>query len=536
MVRSTFASFVTAHLGLSASQRALDVTGQNITNVNTIGFTRQRLDLVSFSSGGYSNRYAFLPSNDVGQGVRMNGIAQLRDPFLDVRFRREHAKLGEVEAQYSTLSDLEAIFNEITIEGLAVGIDDFITQLHALSQNTGNVEFDSIVRSSADMLTKLFNSYAKQVAQVREQETYQLENIDIPRVNTILESITELNKSIREDQIFGNRSLELLDQRNLLIDELSQYMKIDVVYTPIEIMKGIVVEDVEIFLRTEDIPAEQIPLIFNQELVQFSTTVDPVTGAAEIFIDGTVNGTTFAAENVTEKLHTGVLKGILDMLNKSGPFDTPASDQKGIGYYEKTLDVLAQEFARVFNEANAIKNAAYDPLDPLSGPEPEDRPLFVNGWVPGDDVTGITAANIAIAQAWQTLEYGVTATQRFDIPDDKSGANDNILYMITLFDQKLNFETPTGVLLFNGTIQEYFAQTRNTLALDVSAKNNLMKNHGVVLSGVLDLREGVSGVSLDEEGINLIRFQKSYNAAARFMTTLDEALDKLINGTGIVGR
>ena len=536
MVRSTFASFVTAHLGLTASQRALDVTGQNITNVNTAGFTRQRLDLVSFASGGYSNRYAFLPSNDVGQGVRLNGIAQIRDPFLDVRFRREHAKLGEAEAQFSALSDLEAIFNEITIEGLAAGIDDFVTQLHALSQNTGNVEFDSIVRSSADMLTKLFNSYAKQVAQVREQETYQLVNIDIPRVNTILETISSLNKSIREDQTFGNRSLELLDQRNLLIDELSQYMKIDTVYTPIEIAKGIVIEDVEIFLRTEDIPAERVPLVFNREFVQFSTNIDPVTGEASVFIDGTVNGTTFTAEDISEKLHTGVLKGIMDMLNKSGPFDFPSSDQKGIGYYEKTLDVFAQEFARVFNEANAIKNPGYDPLDPTSGPMPEDRPLFVNAWVPGDSTVGITAANIGIAQAWQTLQYGVTATQRFDIPDDKSGANDNILYMISLFDQKIDFKTPLGVTLFNGTLQEYFASTKNTLALDVSGKKKLMENFTIIISGVLDLREGVSGVSLDEEGINLIRFQKSYNAAARFMTTLDEALDKLINGTGIVGR
>ena len=83
MVRSTFAGFTTAQLALSASQRALDVTGQNISNINTAGYTRQRLDLASISPTGHSY-FQMQTDCRVGQGVQMTGIIQIRDPFLDI--------------------------------------------------------------------------------------------------------------------------------------------------------------------------------------------------------------------------------------------------------------------------------------------------------------------------------------------------------------------------------------------------------------------------------------------------------------------
>ena len=525
MVRSTFASFVTAQTGLNASQRALDVTGQNMTNVNTAGFTRQRLDLISISSGGYSNRYAFLPSNDIGQGVRISGVSRIRDPFLDIKFRREHAQLGEYEAQYLPLTDMETVFNEISIKGLASGISDFITQLQKLSQNTGNVEFDSIVRTSAENLTKLFNSYAKQMIQIREQTSYQVETIDIPRINTILESIASLNKVIREDQTYGNPSLELRDRRDLLFDELSQYMKIDVVYTPVEVAPGIVVEDVAVRLRDNEVPPNFAELLNNRDYAEFSVTVDAVSGEGKIFLSplsrAPSSSPTDAEITSIIMSGTGVIKGTLDMLNKSGAFDDPPSDVRGIGYFEKALDVLAAKLAEVFNAANSLN-------------DPPEKPMFAN--ITDDSTDNITALNISVSQAWLRSEYGIT-TSKQDWPDDSSGARDNVLFMITLFDNKYKFDIASGgQQVFEGTFQEFFGQITNTLALDVSKKDSDMKNHSSIVNSVLDLRDGVSGVSLDEEGINLLRYQKSYNAAARFMTTLDEALDKLINGTGIVGR
>ena len=529
MIRSTFASFVTAQLGLQASQRALDVTGQNMANVNTLGYTRQRVDLVSVTSGGYTNRYAFRPSNEIGQGVKVAGISQVRDQFLDVRFRREYSKLGEVEAKYAVLDDLSSVFDEISVTGLNNQITDFVSQLQSLSTQTGNSEFDGIVRASAEMLAKLFNQYSKQIETVREQQTYQLEKIDVPRVNTILESIASLNQSIREDQTYGNPSLELKDQRNLLLDELAQYTKIDVNYTPVELAPGIIVEDVNISMVSDTVPTTYTSLVDNINFATLTTGKD-ADGNSQIFL--TDWAATPVTSEITDKVTTGVLKGLLDQLNKSGEFDTPPTDQRGIGFYSNMLDLLAQQVAERFNEANSYLNPNYDPLDPTQGPEfLTDHPLFENF---NGGTAGITAANISTAQGWMRNEYGITTTKR-ELAGDNSGARDNVLYMISLFSTKFDYNTPNGTI-FNGTFQEFFSQTGSILALDTEATGKLVGNYNTVVNGVIDLREGVSSVSLDEEGINLLRYQKSYNAAARLMTTLDEALDTIISRMGIVGR
>ena len=83
MLRSTFAGFNTAQLGMAASQRALDVVGQNIANINTPGYTRQRLDIASLNTVK-GNFYNADPSINVGFGVEMTGVSQLLDPFLDI--------------------------------------------------------------------------------------------------------------------------------------------------------------------------------------------------------------------------------------------------------------------------------------------------------------------------------------------------------------------------------------------------------------------------------------------------------------------
>ena len=89
MIRSTFAGFTTAQLGMAASQRALDVVGQNITNINTPGYTKQRLDLASLNTqkGDFYNAKSNIK---VGFGVEITGISQLRDPFLDAQIGRAH--------------------------------------------------------------------------------------------------------------------------------------------------------------------------------------------------------------------------------------------------------------------------------------------------------------------------------------------------------------------------------------------------------------------------------------------------------------
>ena len=101
-VIGTFGSFTAARLGIYASQASLNVTGNNIANINTKGYTRQRMDLVSIYSGG-ADRYSNMFNMNVGYGVLCSGVSQLRDPYLDIRFRNEQANLGQQAAKLNGL-------------------------------------------------------------------------------------------------------------------------------------------------------------------------------------------------------------------------------------------------------------------------------------------------------------------------------------------------------------------------------------------------------------------------------------------------
>ncbi len=117
MIRSTFAGFTTAQLGMAASQRALDVTGQNIANINTPGYTKQRLDIASlnFQKGDFYNAKSNIK---VGFGVEMTGISQLRDPFLDAQYRSQISKLGTTDAHAAGFEKITPVFDEATMDGV----------------------------------------------------------------------------------------------------------------------------------------------------------------------------------------------------------------------------------------------------------------------------------------------------------------------------------------------------------------------------------------------------------------------------------
>lgn len=542
-MRSTFHGFSTALSGLMSSQKWLDVTGQNITNMGTPGYTRQRLDLYSIGSPLQNSQFTSRYSNSAGQGVSVDGVSQIRDPFLDVRFRREAAQTGEIDANLSILEDLESLFDETQNKALGAQLEDLKTQLQTLSSHTGFKEFDSIVRSSAESLTKLLNQYSGQLSSIREQEEYNFEKVSVANVNDILKNISELNSSIKRSELSGNPALELMDQRNQLIDELSTYMNINVTYTPTDVGAGRTVNILTIDFMGS---GGKVPLIKNDKYA--ALTAEKVGG--KMTLSTVFDGKAATKTELTDQLTTGIFKGALDGLNKSGVFDNPSSDCNGIGYYEKRLDLLASKFASIMNDANQALNPAYDPTGPADATNPQylDRPLFGTT----DGSTAITAKNICIASGWKNNDYMITATKNPPSTNgDQSADNSNITNILALFEKDINFGIDKPVLnpdgtpvnppstvtqnIFTGTFAEYYGDCNNVLALDVKSQTSSLGNHQSLLNGVADLRDSVSAVSLDEEGIHLLQYQKSYSAAARFMTTLDQALDTLINRTGTVG-
>ncbi len=630
MIRSTFAGFTTAQLGMAASQRALDVVGQNITNINTPGYTRQRLDIASLNlqKGDFYNAKSNIK---VGYGVEMTGVSQLRDPFLDSQYRSQISKLGTTDAHAAGFEQLTPIFDEATMEGVRAAFISLTSSLSTLSTQVGNQENDTMVRSNMQILLNLFRENSVKLQDVREDMQMGFQTTDIADLNKTLENIAELNTSIKNSQILGNPALELQDQRNQLLDELGSFLPITVKYKNQEVGPGQYVEVLHVDFT--DTLGEKHSLITDSRFARFDANVTDTP--VKLMLHESRGATT----DITDILGSGTLKGTLDFLNKSGDFD--GSDFKGLGYYEKVLDGLVDTLAKEFNKANVVKDADGNPVRVTLAPGEEVKagyvpavdetgsplysalpgpPYFVNTgtaaapkyesvYVPATDKDGndlkdsngnliytlnveidenttfytptpgsnmdpvtdpavidtilnptpayekanplfetsdgstdFTAGNIKIAAGWANGTYGITASNNYVVTDKETGstANENILMMVKLLEKDITFvaENTAGndITFYKGSFHDCFANIEATLGIDYKSANTMLANQISVLNETANSRDAVSGVQLDEEGMDLLHYNQSYSAAARFLTTLDEALDKLINGTGVVGR
>ncbi len=580
MMRSTFAGFTTAQLAMAASQRSIDVTGQNIANINTEGYTRQRLDIASLNlrNGSFYNSSN---STRVGYGVDMTGISQLRDPFLDAQYRSQIAKLGTTDAQAAGLEKLQVAFDESTTSGIRDAFINLSNALQTLSKDDGYTkENDTVVRSRMQIIVNLLREKAVTLQDIRHDTQENFRDTDVKDLNSILKNIADLNTSIKNSQVLGNPALELMDERNKLLDELGSYLPINVEYKQKKIGEGYSVQVLDVSFTDSDGVSHR--LVSDGRYGEFRTDVSgqPVT-LTLTDADGYTN-------EVTDKLTEGTLKGSLDFMNKSGDFDD--TDFKGLGYYEKVLDSLVKTFAEAFNEANQSThktvttadgkkylqyttndqppvnifqgedgkyyeaNAAGDEPD-LNKPYTDDvkklnpvydktattkRPLFEKI----DPNEEFSALNIKIATGWIDGSYGITNSNNTVNGEVGSTANENIINMINMLSKEYSFtsEATAGaaagsqVRFYTGSFYNCFANIEVTLGIDISSASTMLNNQITVLNQTANSRDAISGVQLDEEGMNLLHYNQSYSAAARLMTTLDEMLDKLINGTGVVGR
>lgn len=581
---TTFGAFTTARLGIYASQKGLDITGHNIANINTTGYTREAVNQQSLRTGGH-DYYTSSYNAGTGSGVLVTGISQLRDPYLDIRYRNEQSSVGAMDTKLSGLEELSGILDEVAANDgdgvLEAQFNDLVSQLQTMSESHATEEeYDSLTRSSAETLVKLFNSYAARLQSVKENQEDSFQQ-DIDDVNDILENLQQLNSAIQKSQIHGDNALEMQDQRNLLIDQLSYYIKVDVTYEPVSIGDGATVD--KLVIKTAgDSPRT---LVDGDYVTQLSGTGTDgawndyynIKLAALTNAKGeTQKGSLEAALTDTELY--GSLQASRELLTESGEYsvlenpdpgdpdspanpdnlnyDPDAASKRGIPYYQKALDSLANKFAAVLNEANTgyLRNAAGDYLD-SSGNVIDEADLAASGVLlggtlfsnssAGNDTAEITAANLSISQGWST---GGVRIQNSFVQNAAGGGeagssdNTNILHIIALMDASQSY-APGDVVdgasespFFHGSFQQMLTNIQATLAKDTKSTTMLLDNYSASATELNSSRDSVSGVDLNDEAMNLMQYQKSYSAACRLMTTLDEALDKLINGTGTVGR
>ena len=166
----TFGSYTQARLAIYASQAGLSVTGNNIANINTYGYTRQRLEQSSFYAGGADRYYSSFGAR-TGNGVLCTGVSQLRDPYLDIRYRSQMSNVGAMDAKLGGLEGIQAILDEVSDGEDGFGIisaqlDKMYDALQQLTDQTGHDVYDTQVRAAADALAKQINSYANRLSEL----------------------------------------------------------------------------------------------------------------------------------------------------------------------------------------------------------------------------------------------------------------------------------------------------------------------------------------------------------------------------------
>ncbi len=525
-MRSTFGGFYVAKTGLDVARSNIETTGNNITNANSIGYTRQRLDTYAVGSYRGTMRYATDASMYIGEGAKIAGTSQMRDPYLDVRYRAEAAKLGATGAQSDVFKDLGYVFDSATETEFDTQFSDFIKQLQALAESPSDPVTENIVKTSATTILQLFRQYASELNTVRNQTKTEFTSGAIKTANLAIQSISELNSAIRSANISGNPALELMDDRNMLIDQLSEHLNVEVTTKEVDVGSGVIVQELSVNFVAAN--GDKFNLVNNDKYRQFEVT-EAIDGTLSLILtesDGAlVDSSDFGSislvdGDVTDQIKSGAFFGYLTMLNDKGEFDTPPTTKRGIGYYQEMLDSIANKFAEVLNGANSTPDG--------------DKPLF-EASTPG---ARITASNISISEAWANSagSYITNSKKALSPGIDNSDDSSNILYMISQFRSELVFESADVTDVFKGSFQECISNMSTTLGLQIKGNQRIHETNRTNIREVDYQRQSVSGVSLDEEGINLIMYNQSLTAASRFMTTLDEALETIVTRMGIVGR
>ncbi|MFD0714956.1 flagellar hook-associated protein FlgK [Paenibacillus sp. GCM10027626] len=510
-MRSTFHSLETAKRSIFTQQASINTVGHNIANANTLGYSRQRVSSVAsrpIEAFGMSRSTA---PGQLGTGVEFTAINRIRTGFLDDQFRNQSKYVGNWSVQADTLNKLEGVVNEPSDTGIRTVLDKFYQAWSDLSKDPENVTGRKIVRETAMALTDAFNQASKRLSDLTADLTTNIE-VKATEANTMLRTIASLNLEIRKIEALGDHANDLRDQRDLLADQLSQIVNVQV---------------------TEQ--ADGYSISMGGVLLVEGDTYGELSAASlqGAFQSGDLNNGEIYGMFVSRDVHVANYVRQLDtfantLANGEIQITLPAGTVKP----GTTVPITAPETITV-KGLNGLHKLGYT----LEQPAANGLDFFT--FKPGAD--GITAASIQvnpliaadtnkIATSMRTItENGVTTVVK--------GNNTLALLMSEIKEVEFKFDqSATGNGVTEATLNNFYNAMVGALGVNAQEASRQYYNSVAQMDQVDSNRQSVSGVSLDEEMSDLIKFQHAYGAAARFMTTFDQMIDKLINGTGVVGR
>jgi len=572
---SIFSAFNVGRLALAAQQTALQVTGQNIANANNDAYTRQRV------------LFQTMPPMDLGYaqlgtGVRVADIQRVIDEAVAARINSANSSLGSTQAQQELLSQLEGIFNELSGSGtnLSTAMSRFFDSLESLSTNPGDSSVRQQLLANADSLSDSFNNLAGQMNAARASINDSVK-ITVDDINQIIQNIAQLNRQIVASEAGGadlGKANDLRDQRDALLTKLSGLIDVDATEASdgsLNILAGsdfLVFGDNAFTLTTSDQMDRGVKVStveFEQNGAELALRGGKLEGLVAArdqilpqFIDdiSTLAGTMINQMNMLHNEGQGLdrlssatseeeVSGPMDVLNAAGLHFTPVNGSFNIDVYnrntgeKKTVNITVDldgigsdtTLQSLVAEINSKLSAAFGGSSPVSAEATITNNLVVQSgndnytFAFSDDTSGLLAAlgMNNFFSGYDALSMKVSETLH-DNPDliaasltGAPGDNSNALRMANL---------RNATVLDNGTatLADFYQGVVGSLAVQSASAKDRLDNQSLLLTSAQDERQQVSGVNIDEETINLISYQRAYQAAAKFISVIDSLLETLI--------
>lgn len=478
---SGFSTLEIGKRSLLAHRFGLDVTSNNIANVNT---------------PGYSRRSAILSETDprltdiglLGSGVFVSRIERVHEQFFDREIRNNLSRQSGYGADTQVISRIEAAFNESSEFGLDHTIREFFQAFEDLALRPESIDKRNMVLNAAQTMVDRFHATAQSLETLRTDIKGRVTTA-VDTVNSLLSTVAEINKNI----VIGKAKSEdevatFLDQRDVALDKLAEFANVQVTIDN----NG---------LANVAIGGNTVVTGTVTASLEARETIDPISGERTMsLVQVNNNGNPVVTLNPTSGEIAGLLKHYnvtLDGNDSSGGFSVMGE-----------LNALADA---IVDQVNSISTTGFGLNDP--GPAAPGRNFFT----PATAAVPVTALTISLDAA--------VAGQPANIPtSDTPGAvgNNNVARQIAALVSDPSF-------LGGTTPGEFYSSMLSRVgSLGADARNGAMTTE-LIGTQLNAQRESINGVSLDEEAVNLIKYQKGFEAAARIINTTNEMLQLLIN-------
>lgn len=528
---------------LQANQKAINVTSHNIANANTPGYSRQKVDFSTNEPLRVGDQY-------FGTGVSIESVRRVYDSFQALQLRSAESKLSGFEAKNEHVSSLERVINELGEGGLSGLLDDFFNGFQDIAADPSSYTARSAMLSTAATLADRFNSIDDSIrTTLRTMNEQVADRVD--RINSIASEVADLNAKIGSTTNSGGSVNDLLDKRDAALDELAGIIdittyenddgKVDVLLGGgITLVAGVYSSTVATAAGDDpymdDITLGGVVLNdkitsgsvrgtldaaayfqgFQDKLDRFATSLVKevnVLHGSGYGLDGSTGQDFFTASTVTTTARASNTGGALVASATVADQSAITLDDYEIRFSSPSSYNIVNSRTGAITTSGAYTSGSAITFDGLSVTVSDDT---------GAPAAGDTFTVSVTANAANNLSVALTDANKIAASSTAAGVpgdNSNSLALAGLRDSS----TIEGT-----TFREYYAGMVTDLGIESSESSSRMKAQSSVVNQFTIAKESVSGVSIEEEAVELMKLQSAFEAAAKVLKTANEMYDVIL--------